>query len=167
LDLRGSELNIVDCTGDEAGCVPFDVGHPHPVIYWPDTSYIYLQLHDDEGPSVVEQLWARPLDDSTYEVCSIPFSTDALSLGDFVEINADLFITKSCLESNRSVMHLDVTSENDDEILHQLNSLRDLGAIIEGPNGTEYALDAATEEIASAVQRRISELAQGAVIILR
>lgn len=152
---------------DDAACVPFDVGHPYPVVYWPDTSYIYLQLHDDDGPAGVEQLWARPLDDSTYEVCSIPFSTNALSLRDVVEINEDLFITKICLESNRIVMHLDVTSENDDEILHQLNSLRDLGAIIEGPNGTEYALDAATEEIASAIQRRISELAQNAVIKLQ
>ena len=165
--VRDSELNRVNCTGGEAGCVSFDVGHPYPVVYWPDTSYIYLQLHDDDGPSVVEQLWARPLDDSAFEVCSIPFSTNALSLGDVVEINEDLFITKICHKSTRLVMHLDVTTENDDAVLHQLNSLRDLGAIIEGPNGTEYVLDAATDEIASVIQQRISELAQDAVIKLQ
>jgi hypothetical protein len=50
---------------------------------------------DDSGMSAgTEQLWARRIDQLTFEVCCIPFFAYGLALGDTVECSADFTIQR-------------------------------------------------------------------------
>ena len=69
---------------------------PHFVVHdkpaWRDrsTSVIRAAIPDPpDGEKWFEQLWARKLDEFTYEVCCIPFATYDYALGDIVEVGPD------------------------------------------------------------------------------
>jgi Domain of unknown function (DUF4265) len=59
--------------------------HSEPA--WRDRSdyIIRVDLADHGMPGSSEQLWARRVDEHTFEICCIPFFTYGIALGDLVE----------------------------------------------------------------------------------
>src|SRR6478672_10801175 len=71
-----------------------------------------------------EQLWARRLDDGTCELCCIPFALYDLFLGDIVEVNDDLEVSRVIRRSGHYGFRVATnTREDQDTIADELHAL--------------------------------------------
>jgi hypothetical protein len=121
--------------------------HRRPV--WRDRAdYILRGSEPDEDGT--EQLWARKLDGTRFEICCIPFTLYELALGDIVEREEHRIGVRVVESSNRSVFRVwfgESTYPKDEieqTVLH-------LGGLVEWSSAGLLAIDAANAGIAGAV----------------
>ena len=137
------------------------VTHPEPV--WRDRANFIIAAQIPEstetGPEM-EQLWARQIQDSLFEICCIPFFLYNVALGDkvLVKRNHD-YVMKSVVEpSGRFVFRVWLTETgNREQVVERLTSL---GCLIEsrGPSSKLLAVDAESDETAKACANSLQEL---------
>ena len=71
-------------------------------------------------PGAFEQLWARKIDSTHFEICCIPFFTYGLSLGDKVESNDQYTIQKITEKSGHKTLRVAVASQEKQDKLHEV-----------------------------------------------
>jgi hypothetical protein len=70
---------------------------------------IYADLSPWKMPGAVEKLWARKISARDFEICSIPFFTYGIALGDVVRVGKNFFITKTIKKSGLHNLRLAAT----------------------------------------------------------
>jgi hypothetical protein len=68
------------------------VVHPSPARRDRADFIIRADIREEGSPRRFEQLWARQLDDTHFELCCIPFFVYDLALGDEVETDAEQYV---------------------------------------------------------------------------
>lgn len=116
--------------------------HRDPI--WRDRSDFIIATEIDPGSTGIatEQLWARKVDETHFQLCCIPFFAYGLALGDVVEVDADYLVRRVSEPSGRSVfrVHLDRANvELRDELVF---GLAERGALVEWSSMSMFAVDA-------------------------
>src|SRR4051812_13184021 len=71
-------------------------------------------------PGRFEQLWARKLDDTTFEICCIPFFTYGIALGDKVNTDADYTLQEFAAKGGHKTLRVAVARQEKLDSLHQI-----------------------------------------------
>lgn len=125
------------------------VVHEQPVWGTRASFLIHAELPLQDQPKRLEQLWARQLEDGTFEVCCIPFFVYDLALGDVVATSAKsgqkYVVDKVITPSGRYVFRawFGQSFQPRDEIAGELKAL---GSLVEWSSRNLLAVDAADEE---------------------
>jgi hypothetical protein len=77
-----------------------------------------LAIHGMPGRS--EQVWARRIDNTTFEVCCIPFFTYGLALGDKVETDAEYLIQRITEKGGHKTLRVAVAIKDEQDRLHEI-----------------------------------------------
>lgn len=137
------------------------VVHTNPV--WRDRSDFIIagRIDSDNTQLSMEQLWARQLDDFTFEICCIPFFLYDLALGDVVRTSSsgdDKYVVDSVVrKSGRFVFRVWFSSVTDTSELESY--LTQLGALCErrSPSSQLLAIDAGNDKVAHAVANALQK----------
>jgi hypothetical protein len=117
--------------------------HADPV--WRSRSDHVIAAAIDPGDTDydVEQLWARRIDQTHFEICCIPFFMYDVALGDIVEVDAELSFVRVTEPSGRYVfrVYLGRSSDPADELVE---ALRGMGSLVEWSSDILLAVDAAS-----------------------
>lgn len=139
-----------------------EVVHANPA--WRDRADFIVAADVSEDPSrrEFEQMWARQLSASTFEICCIPFIAYDLALGDIVEARPDQYVIERVVESSGHHTFRTWLSEADnDEIRDSLIAeIRRLGALWEWASPRLVAIDVADVELAHAIASYLSQREQ-------
>jgi len=94
----------------------------HKTPAWgPKSNFIIrADLANHGMPGRFEQLWARKIDATTFEICCIPFFTYGLALGDKVESNAEYTIQKILEKGGHRTLRVAVVSKDKQDKLHEV-----------------------------------------------
>jgi hypothetical protein len=115
--------------------------HSEPI--WRDRANFIIATAIDSGNTdfATEQLWARRVDDSHFELCCIPFFAYDLALGDVVETDNTYMVRRVSTESGRYVfrVHFGDSPYPRDEIACELTAR---GALLEPSSTNLLAVDA-------------------------
>lgn len=104
-----------------------------------------------------EQLWARSLSPSTFEICCIPFFLYDVALGDEVETNEDYEIVRVTRASGRYVFR--VWLKGSPLPAEELEGrLVEFGGLVEWSSANLCAVDAADESLADTIAAFLHEL---------
>lgn len=102
-----------------------------------------------------EQLWTRRLDDGTCELCCVPFALYDLFLGDIVEVDDGLELTRVIRRSGHYGFRIATnTVQDQDAIAEQLHHI---GCLTERFSSHLLAVDADDESSAQQVASLLSE----------
>lgn len=121
--------------------------HPEPV--WRDrANFIIGAALPEEGRT--EQLWARQIDERTFEICCIPFFLYDVALGDIVETDERYDLVRVVEPSGRFVFRVwfGETWHPREEIAAELANL---GALLEWSSINLLAVDAADKSHAQVI----------------
>lgn len=116
--------------------------HRDPI--WRDRANFIIATVIEPGDTGIttEQLWARKVDDSHFELCCIPFFVYDLALGDIVEVDADYLVRRVSRPSGRYVFRVHFDRGNlglrDEVVL----GLTERGALVEWSSPSMFAVDA-------------------------
>ncbi|ANF32558.1 hypothetical protein A0130_13550 [Leifsonia xyli] len=121
---------------------------------------------DPQSTSVsTEQLWAKKVGPTRYQVCCVPFFAYDLALGDIVEVDASYMIERVVARSGRFVFRVyfpEAMFGVRDEVIAELTGL---GALVEWSSSSMFAVDVPHERSARAVSDYLSaQEAQGRLI---
>lgn len=124
--------------------------HRDPV--WRDRSNFILTASIDPGDTDVytEQLWARQIGASHFEICCIPFFLYDLALGDVVEADEKNFVKSIVRRSGRYVFRVHVVNlpRAGEEIIPQIEAL---GGLVERSSRSMFAIDAENDQNAQRI----------------
>ena len=117
-----------------------EMTHQDPV--WRDRGdfIIGATVPNAERPTE-EQLWARQLTGSTFELCCIPFFLYDLALGDVLETDADYLVSRVVSRSGRFAFRV-WFGDGDHPRFEVTSELADLGALLEWSSENLLAVDA-------------------------
>lgn len=108
-----------------------------------------------------EQLWCRRLEESSFEICCIPFFLYDVSLGDVVETQATsqgrFMYRRVTKRSGRFVFRAHLLGDAPDAGVAVERSVNDAGGLTEWATPTLLAIDADTAELAT----RLADYLQG------
>jgi hypothetical protein len=97
--------------------------HQSPAWLQKSNFILRADLSNHGMPGRLEQLWARKIDPSTFEICCIPFYTYGIALGDKVRLDASGTIQEvkeKAGHKNLRVAIALITNRNDiHEVLHE------------------------------------------------
>jgi hypothetical protein len=126
---------------ENAGRVSREATHSAPI--WRERSNFIIAATIDSGNSglATEQLWARRVDESHFELCCIPFFAYDLALGDVVETNRQYMVRRVTKRSGRYVIRVYFPNAHcpRDEIAQEMT---DRGALLEWSSTNLVAVDA-------------------------
>jgi hypothetical protein len=71
-------------------------------------------------PGRIEQLWARRIAATQFEICCIPFFTYGLALGDTVETNAQNTIQKTTEKGGHQTLRVAIALQERQDRLHEI-----------------------------------------------
>lgn len=136
--------------------------HLDPV--WRERADFIVHAVVPDGGDLVEQLWARQIEDRRYEICCIPFFVFDLALGDYVETDASNVVQRVAAPSGRWVFRvwLGESPYPRQEIADQLI---DLGALVEWSSLNLFAVDAADAHHAQQIADALLELEQAGRLV--
>jgi hypothetical protein len=80
---------------------------------------IRADLADHGMAGRMEQLWARKIDDKTFEICCIPFFTYGVALGDTVETDGGYFVRKVVRKGGHRTLRGAVANKDKANELHE------------------------------------------------
>jgi hypothetical protein len=137
--------------------------HREPI--WRDRAdfIINAELAEADRPHRFEQLWARRLQDETFEICCIPFFLFDIALGDVVKTTSKgdrrYVLEKVVKPSGRYVFRVwfGDSFHPRDEIAEELEAM---GALIEWSSPNLLAVDAADEQHAKRLADFLAEREQ-------
>ena len=132
-----------------AGPVSETLDAVHAAPIWRDRSDFVVGARLEESGRT-EQMWARRIGTSTFEICCIPFFVYDLALGDVVRTDEKYEIVRVVERSGRTVFRLwfGTSSFSRDEIAEVL---RQLGALLEWSSLNLLAVDAADSAVAQTI----------------
>jgi hypothetical protein len=139
---------------------PREIAHSDPA--WRDRADFILAAAvslDGDSVSDYEQIWARQLSPTTFEICCIPFIAYDLALGDIVEAKPERFmIERLVAASGHFTFRAWLTDAANDGTRDALIAgLEDLGVEWEWMSPRLVSIDAPTEEIAGALAGQLME----------
>ena len=132
-----------------------DAVHRTPIWRERSDTVIAARVDRAEVDATSEQLWARQIDRSHYEICCIPFFVYDLALGDIVEVDGDYEVTDVNVRSGRHVFRVwfGDTYYPREEIVQGLESLE---GIYEWSSTNLLAVDARDAEHAQRISDFLS-----------
>jgi hypothetical protein len=134
---------------------PRSVDEAHAAPVWRDrANFVIGAPLPEEGHS--EQLWARQVGDTRFEVCCIPFFVYDLALGDIVETDANYDVVRVVERSGRFVFRV-WFGETFHPRQQVADELAELGALLEWSSANLLAVDAADEAHAQAIADYLKE----------
>ncbi|TDT31307.1 uncharacterized protein DUF4265 [Naumannella halotolerans] len=114
--------------------------HSSPI--WRDRSnFIIAAKFQIDDETFTEQLWARQIDEYTFEVCCIPFLVYDLALGDVVETNHEYVVKRVLSRSGRYVFRVIFAGTNAFNSDRVVFALLELGALIEYSSSNVISVD--------------------------
>ncbi|NJS13421.1 MAG: DUF4265 domain-containing protein [Sphingopyxis sp.] len=118
----------------------------HPEPFWRDRSDFIIVANIPEYDRI-EQLWARHISARQFELCCIPFFVYDMALGDVVETDDELCITKVTKPSGRFVFRVwfGESSHPQQNVVAELEAL---GGSIERSSTNLIAVDAPDAQVA-------------------
>lgn len=131
--------------------------HREPV--WRERSDFIIGIPIDPGNTdvITEQLWARKVSESTFEICCIPFFAYDISLGDVVEVDASFEVKRVVERSGRYVFRVHVKDSISSVAADVVRSIEAQGGLVEWSSPRLFAVDAdnsiKAQEIASLLQQ--------------
>lgn len=109
-----------------------------------------------------EQLWARKLSESRFQICCVPFFVYDLALGDEVETDADHVIRRVVRPSGHFTFRVWFgDSKNPDDRTRVMDLIRREGCEHEWSSQNLLAIDAPTQEKAENLADVLGSLQQG------
>lgn len=114
-----------------------------------------------------EQLWVRTDDESSFEVCCIPFFTYGIALGDVIHLEGGVGVPSVVRRSGRRVIRVAFNDRAEAEAGHEQlhGSLVATGALHEFSSSGYAAVDLKDERQADAVIPVLEALVETGVII--
>lgn len=125
--------------------------HPHPV--WADKGSSIIGARIPEGAD--EQLWARQVSDTSFEICCIPLFVYGMSLGDVVATDSAFNVTKVLTRSGRRVFRV-WFSQSVEQNFEVEAALRQCGALTEWYSTRMLGVDAADVAISAEVSQLLN-----------
>ncbi|WP_205829056.1 DUF4265 domain-containing protein [Microbacterium sp. B19(2022)] len=131
--------------------------HREPV--WRERSDFIIGIPIDPGNTdvITEQLWARKVSESTFEICCIPFFAYDISLGDVVEVDASFEVKRVVERSGRYVFRVHVKDSISSVAADVVRSIEAQGGLVEWSSPRLFAVDAdnsiKAQEIANLLQQ--------------
>jgi len=118
----------------------------HQAPAWCDRAdfIIGTEIEPNEAGVETEQLWARRISQTEFEVCCIPFFAYDIALGDIVETTADFTVRQVSKPSGRFVFRVFFTNPDMPKD-SCFDSLVSLGATCEWSSANLLAVDAEDE----------------------
>ena len=123
---------------------------------------IRADIREQGSPRSLEQLWARQLDDTRFELCCIPFFVYDLALGDEVETDAERYVIKRVVKRSGGYTFRAWFGDSDDIDARDevIAALRGLGLELEWYSENLLAIGAADEQWAQEVADLLLEQEQ-------
>lgn len=145
---------------------PFISVHQDPI--WREKSDYIIGI--DLGPASAElpgqvtweQLWARQVDDQTFEICCIPFHPYDLALGDTVETRDNAIVRRVAWGGHYTLRAL-FAAKNGPQMEVELE-LRRLGALIEWSSDRLIGIDVDDARLADTVAGYLAGLESTGVL---
>lgn len=135
------------------------VVHLSPV--WRERSDFIIKaaIEEDDSPRRYEQLWARRLGETRFEICCIPFFVYDLALGDEVDTDSVEYLIKRVLKSSGRYTFRVWFGDSDhagarDEVIEHV---REIGCDLEWYSENLLAVDAADDGLAQRVADFLQE----------
>ncbi|NJI60151.1 DUF4265 domain-containing protein [Microbacterium oxydans] len=126
---------------------------------WRERSDFIIGIPIDPGNTdvITEQLWARKVSESTFEICCIPFFAYDISLGDVVEVDASFEVKRVVERSGRYVFRVHVKDSISSVAADVVRSIEAQGGLVEWSSPRLFAVDAdnsiKAQEIANLLQQ--------------
>ena len=95
------------------------VTHSTPVWGTKSNFLIRVGVNDSGMTGAIEQLWARKIDHSTFEVCCIPFFAYGLALGDTVACSADFTIQRRLFCGGHRTLRIAIADFENQHRIHE------------------------------------------------
>ncbi|MGW9159411.1 DUF4265 domain-containing protein [Microbacterium sp. NPDC055665] len=131
--------------------------HREPV--WRERSDFVIGIPIAPGSTDVttEQLWARRISESRFEICCIPFFAYDIALGDVVEVDASLTVQRVVEHSGRYVFRVHLKNSTSSGAPDVARPIEALGGLVEWSSPILFAIDAdeyvMAQEIANLLQQ--------------
>lgn len=142
------------------------ITHDFPV--WRDRAnfIIRLMLNDPDIVQLAEaeQIWARQIEESVFEVCCIPFFAYGIALGDLVQTTSDYLINEVREKKGHltyRMLFLDVSKWD-----AVVENIRNLGCLVEKrwERSTLVSIDAPNPEIAAILESHLADLQNNEIV---
>jgi hypothetical protein len=93
----------------------------HSIPAWRSRANFLIRadLADHGLAGRMEQLWARKIDNNTFEICCIPFFTYGIALGDMVETDSGYFIRRVTEKGGHRTLRGAVANKGKVDDLHE------------------------------------------------